>query len=172
MAKSYPHFKTEAIEYILRNNPKDVLDIWPWDWQYSDLILAKKPDTNMYWVEIFEPYIEKYNLNDKYKNIIVEDVCNIVSFADTDFVILWDILEHIQPERAIILVDKLFTEAKDFIIAVPYNYPQGEFEGNIYETHHQPDLTHELFMERYGAWCELLIKNDLVGYYVKKNVQA
>lgn len=169
MAKSYPYFKEEAIDYILRNRPNKVLDIWPGDWQYSDLILAKEPTTEMYWVEIFEPYIEKYNLNNKYNNIIVDDVCNILSFADSDFVILGDVLEHIQPERAIPLVEKLYNEAKDYIIAVPYKYEQGEFEWNIWETHHQPDLTHELFMERYGKWCKLLIKNDLVGYYVKND---
>lgn len=167
MAKSYPYFKSEAIDYILRNNPNIILDVWPGDWQYSDLIREKKPDTKIFGCEIFEPYIEKYDLNSKYNGIYIKDVCDMKSFEKYDFIIMGDILEHIEIKRAIQLVKKLYNEAKDFIIAVPYNYPQGEFEWNIHETHLQPDLTHQTFMDKYGRWCKLLIKNDLVGYYIK-----
>ena len=100
-----------------------------------------------------------------------DDICNVDGFKDykADVFILGDILEHITTDKAIPLVEKLYNEANDYIIAVPYLYEQGEHEGNIYETHHQPDLTHEVFMERYGKRCELLVNNELVGYYVKKS---
>ena len=44
-------------------------------------------------------------------------------------------------------------------------YPQGPYEGNVYETHLQPDITPENFLERYPE-LKCLFKNDYYGYYI------
>jgi len=51
------------------------------------------------------------------------------------------------------------------MIAVPFLYEQGEWEGNVYETHHQPDLTPAIMQERYPE-LNLLIGDNAYGYYV------
>ncbi|BCU97828.1 MAG: hypothetical protein CM15mV19_0650 [uncultured marine virus] len=43
---------------------------------------------------------------------------------------------------------------------------QGEHEGNIYETHHQPDLTPDIFKERF-RYTTSLFENEYYGYYYK-----
>ena len=41
---------------------------------------------------------------------------------------------------------------------------QGEHEGNIYETHHQADLTPDVMKERYPK-LSTVFKNQYYGYY-------
>jgi hypothetical protein len=92
---------------------------------------------------------------------------NILAFdvSPYDYIIMGDILEHIPKYEAMNLVAKINSAGKKLLIAVPYMYEQGEFEGNIHETHHQPDLTHEIFLERYPC-MKLLYKDDGYGYYI------
>ena len=52
------------------------------------------------------------------------------------------------------------------IVAVPYQYEQGEEYGNVYEIHKQDDLTPEIVKKRYPM-LKLLYGNDEYGYYVK-----
>ena len=44
---------------------------------------------------------------------------------------------------------------------------QGEHEGNMHETHLQPDLTPDIMKQRYSD-LELLYGNNFYGYYIKK----
>jgi acetyl-CoA carboxylase biotin carboxylase subunit len=61
--------------------------------------------------------------------------------------------------------DKITAKDKLCLVAVPYMYEQGtEFE-NVYETHHQPDLTKEIFLERYPQ-MKYLCGDDHYGYFV------
>jgi hypothetical protein len=55
------------------------------------------------------------------------------------------------------------------MVAVPY-MEQGEWGGNIHETHYQPDLTPENMLERYPS-LELL-SNEWYGYYISKNIKV
>jgi hypothetical protein len=62
-------------------------------------------------------------------------------------------------------IGKIVYTNKECLVAIPYTMEQGEHEGNIYETHHQPDLTNEIFLERYPC-MKLLYKDDGYGYYI------
>ena len=74
-------------------------------------------------------------------------------------------LEHIKLEDAQDLVKRICAANKKCLIAVPYMYPQGAYEGNVYETHLQPDITPENFLERYPE-LKCLFKNNYYGYYI------
>jgi hypothetical protein len=76
-----------------------------------------------------------------------------------------DVLEHITFVQAKNLLDKITAKDKLCLVAVPYMYEQGESEGNVHEIHHQADLTHEIFLERYPC-MKLLYKDDGYGYYI------
>ena len=115
-------------------------------------------------LEIHEPYIDKFNLRSIYNKVMVG---NILAFdvSPYDYIILGDVLEHIPKYEAINLVAKINSAGKKCLIAVPYLYEQGEYDGNVHEIHHQPDLTNEIFLERYPS-MHLLYKDAGYGYYI------
>ena len=115
-------------------------------------------------LEIFEPYIEQFKLKEIYNNV---HIGNIIDFDIDmyDYIIMGDILEHLSIEDAHNLLTKIHLGGKKCLIAIPYTMEQGEVNGNIYETHLQPDLTHEVFLFRYPMMKELY-RNFEYGYYI------
>ena len=169
MPTSYPLYKDSVRNWFLENVPLDasILDIGAGCGTYSDLLrgYGYKMDA----IEIWEPYIEKYNLKDKYDNVWNWDVLNmpVSAYGDYDFFIMGDILEHLSAEEGQWLLSFLRLKGKKFLVAVPYEMEQGEHEGNKYETHLQPDLTPDLMKQRYPE-LELLYGNNYYGYYINK----
>ena len=163
MPYSFTYFKEEVKEWFLKNVPtsKRILDVGPGIGTYSDLLrsLGYRIDA----VEIYEPYIEKYNLRDKYDNVFIGSIVTF-DINDYDFIILGDVLEHIPANYAKELIRDIVAAKKECLVAIPYEMEQGEHEGNIYETHHQPDLTHEVMIERYPD-LSCIYRNEYYGYY-------
>jgi hypothetical protein len=169
MPTSYPLYKDSVRNWVLQNIPLDakILDIGAGCGTYSDLLrgYGYKIDA----VEIWKPYIDKYELKKKYgvvyhKNILAIDFVILDTY---DFFILGDVLEHLTAEEGQVLMLFLKQNNKKYIVAVPYQMEQGEHEGNAYETHLQPDLTPDIMMQRYPD-MELLYGNNFYGYYIKK----
>lgn len=163
MPYSSEAFKNEVIYHILshvKSNSK-VLDVGAGAGRYGRAL------QNHFYidaVEIYEPYIEEFNLRDVYNHVYNINILAF-DFSPYDYIIMGDILEHIPKYEAINLVARINSAGKKCLIAVPYLYEQGEYAGNIYETHHQPDLTHEIFLERYPSMY-LLYKDEGYGYYI------
>ena len=169
MPTSYPLYKDSVRNWFLQNVPLDttILDIGAGCGTYSDLIrgYGYKMDA----VEIWEPYIDKYKLHKKYGVVYNENILamDFVILDEYDFFILGDILEHLTLEEAQYLLLFLKQNKKQYLVAVPYQMEQGEYEGNVHETHLQPDLTPENMLERYPD-LELLYGNNFYGYYTNK----
>ena len=142
---------------------KRILDVGPSIGTYSKLI--REYGYKIDCVEIYEPYITKYNLKELYDNVFVGDIINF-DISNYDFIILGDVLEHIEEEQGIELIKKLYSKCDELVVAIPFNAPQGEWGGNIYETHLQPNLTHEDFLKKYEGFRPLEYRNDY-GVYVK-----
>jgi hypothetical protein len=161
MPYSYSLFKDEVKTYLLNISTSDkILDVGPGCGTYGIML----NDTHIIdAIEIYEPYIERFNLSNKYNNVYIGDICKF-DFREYDFVILGDVLEHIRLEDSIHLIDKINALGKKCLVAVPYLYEQGEWEGNIHETHHQPDLTPNKMKTRYPS-LKLLIGDNNYGYY-------
>jgi len=162
MPYSFSYYKQELLEWFKMNVPthKRILDVGPGVGTYADLLAGQGYRIDA--VEIFPPYIKKYGLTDKYDNVFVGDICKF-DIKDYDFIILGDVLEHIPKEDAIKLYEKI-VPAKECLVAVPFEMEQGEHEGNIYETHHQVDLTPTVMKERYPQLAVVKEINDY-GYY-------
>ena len=163
MPYSYPFYKEDVRDHIVRelrgiSNP-NILDVGAGAGAYADL-LPYKMDA----VEIYEPYIERFNLRSKYRNIIIDDILNI-DLTPYDYIIMGDVLEHIPTNDAQALITKMEIEGKKCMVAIPYLYEQGEWEGNVYETHHQPDLTPQVMERRYPT-LRHLYGNAEYAYYV------
>jgi hypothetical protein len=169
MPTSYPLYKDSVRNWVLQNIPLDakILDVGAGCGTYSDLLrgYGYKIDA----VEIWKPYIDKYELKKKYgvvyhKNILAIDFVILDTY---DFFILGDVLEHLTTEEAQYVMLFLKQNNKKYIVAVPYQMEQGEHEGNAHETHLQPDLTPDIMKQRYSD-LELLYGNNFYGYYIKK----
>ena len=165
MPHSTPIFKQETIAFIKSSFSSDIsiLDIGSGAGTYSDLLKSSFP--NMDCVEVFEPYIEMFDLKTKYNNVHIENILNF-DFKYYDLILLGDILEHISKADAIHLIEKLYSKCKELIIAVPFHSEQGIHFDNDHEIHLQADLSHEVFMQRFPNMRPLCLRYDY-GVYIK-----
>lgn len=167
MPHSYHFGKQEAIEFILKNTTieSNILDVGPGVGTYADLLnpLGYSIDC----LEIYDGYVNAYDLKSKYKNVYIGDIVDF-DVSIYDFVIIGDVLEHLTIENANIVLEK----CKNVLVAVPYICPQGGVDFyynehhliNPYEEHKQADLTPLIVLTRYPN-LGLVWSNHLYGYY-------
>lgn len=149
-------------------NPKTVLDIGAGVGTYA--IMCWKP--GQYWValEVFEPYIEMFNLQGKYDEVWIDDAREAV-YHDFELIIAADMLEHMKKQEAIDLLNKLFTHCEYLIICFPvvHNDQHAGDEGNAYETHVDHWTADEMsnFLEASNHEYESIIGNVCAYFFVK-----
>lgn len=168
MPTSYPFFKQEVKQFILENIPIScsILDLGAGCGTYSDML--KKYGYFMEGVEIFKPYIDQYDLKNKYHRLHNVNLLDYESYNYHRLVIMGDVLEHLSVEDAKAIIAKYLGKMSNLLVAVPFLMEQGEYEGNTYETHLQADLTPQVMNERYPE-LELLYGNEFYGYYINKD---
>lgn len=154
-------------DYIIKNYSGNytALDIGPYDGRWSDSLRNNFKQIDA--VEAFEPYVERFNLKQKYDNIFISDIREF-EFEYYDLIIMGDVLEHLPVDDAQKLIERLYPKCKQLIIIIPYEYPQDEYDDNEYQIHYQEDLTDEIFMERYPGFT-LLTRDEVRGAYIKKD---
>lgn len=164
MPYSYDYFKIEVGKHIIKTQSQSskILDVGAGSGKYGAML--RMWFNNIDALEIFEPYIEQFQLKEIYNNVYIG---NIIDFNIDmyDYIIMGDILEHLSVEDAHDLLSKIHLDGKKCLVAIPYKMEQGEVNGNIYETHLQPDLTHDVFLFRYPMMKELY-RNHEYGYYI------
>lgn len=171
MPYSTNYFKKETIQYITDNyntNSK-ILDIGAGSGTYSDYL---KPlgYINLDCVEVFQNYIEMFNLTSKYNKVINEDATKLnINFSEYDLIIIGDVLEHISEYDAKILLKKL--SVTNVIVAVPFESPQGESYNNMYEIHLQDDLTLINFFERFEGFNPFCLRFDY-GVFINDKIET
>ena len=138
-----------------------VLDIGPGAGAMRNLLPANYV---MDCVEIFEPYVARFNLRERYRTVHVADARTWNLPQRYDVVIMGDVLEHLSVEDAAMLLTRLSYWCSHIIVSVPWNYPQGPAEGNDAETHLQPDLTPEVMASRYPQLAHLFT-GGILGVY-------
>ena len=160
---SYPFFKSEAVAYLKEQFPSGgtALDVGCGDGAWSDYL---KGHFAIDAIEVYEPYLDRYGVRGKYRSVFVQDARSF-RWKKYDVVIMGDVLEHLAIEDARTLVIRAKKYCNLLLIAVPYLYEQGAYDGNEHEEHKQPDLTPEIFNERYPGFS-LIFGNDKYGYYV------
>lgn len=161
MPYSYSDFKPEIQEHFKTALTvfDKVLDVGPGSGTYAQLISIP-----IDCLEIFPPYIDMFELRQKYSTVFIGDILSFDT-APYTYIIFGDILEHLKVTDAQNLLQTLHDAGKHCLVAVPYLFPQQEEMGNIYETHHQDDLTPEIMLSRYPM-LTLLYGNSRYGYYV------
>lgn len=163
---SYNEGKDFVVDWICDRVPQGgrVLDVGACDGKWADLISAKRPDIFLDACEIFKPNVASIML--KYDNIFVGDIYNYWYRPNYyDIVIFGDVIEHMTVERAQQVLHYARWNATDYVVGVPFEYPQGALYGNKWERHIQYDLTPELFAERYPHHELIIQPRDDYAYY-------
>lgn len=118
-----------------------VLDVGAGAGIWADLLAAKGlRKENIHGVEIFEPYISRFGLRDKYGKIYLGDFMDLaIPHNRYSVLILGDVLEHFEMEDAL----KVWEKARRIVgphgiilLSTPIvDWPQGAEEGNEHEAH-------------------------------------
>jgi len=162
MPYSTASYKEEVYKHITATVTPDakLLDVGPGAGKYGAGLRHLDVDA----VEIYEPYVDRFELKQIYKNVYCDDILSF-NWSSYDYIILGDVLEHIELSKAQKLISDITRLGKKCLVAVPYMFEQGEWEGNTYETHLQPDLTPENMLIRYPE-LKFLIGEAGYGYYI------
>ncbi len=165
MPHSHPYGKSWAADIYAVVQPSRVIDIGPGAGMWSD---ALRPRHRARWtgVEVWEPYVEKYGLREKYDEIVIADVRKYFFQevpGESSLVIMGDVLEHILQEEAERILAYLSSTGCHLLVSVPIiHYEQGALEGNPHETHLWHP-THEWVMDTLRPNAG--VKGDVVGAY-------
>ncbi len=139
-------------------------------WGKYRYLLSNYP--NMDACEVWLPTILDNDLSSKYRSVFNKNICDFISESFYyDVVIMGDVLEHIPRSEAKELVSKLVNKCKQLYVVVPFEYKQGEEEGNPYQVHEQDDLTPDLMKIEYPDICLVDIEfregKPFKGIYIK-----
>ena len=136
-----PYSSQEGKDWIRQRivdlSPQSVLDVGIGAGTYPLLLRDVLPQCRWIGIEVFVPYVIRFDLIDLYDELIVDDVRAISELPSADVVICGDVLEHMTVEEARQVWDRARRCARLAVFAsipiVPY--PQGPEEGNEHERH-------------------------------------
>jgi hypothetical protein len=155
MGYSNPENKPWAQQKIIELKPTTVLDVGAGQGTYLNLIrdgLGAGVIVNA--VEVWQPYIDEFNLLNRYDKLFPIDVRDMDNFG-YDLVILGDVLEHMSESDALILWERISKQAKYAMISIPIiHYHQDAINGNPYEVHVEEDWTVERVLEKFSHIVE------------------
>lgn len=163
MPYSYSLYKKEYKDHLIQKFEPfiHILDVGAGSGNYGHLLREHFP--NIDGIEIHNTYFEMFNLEGKYRHMFLGDILSF-DWMNYDYLILGDIIEHLDVKDAQNLLNELHMNDKYFMVSVPYMMQQGIEYNNLYEVHIQDDLTHEIVLERYPM-LKLLWKDSHYGYY-------
>lgn len=139
-----PYSSTEGKDWmrdqIDRLAPVAVLDVGAGAGTYFDL--AAQPWQFWLAVEIWRPYLERFDLASRYDGVIFGDV-RTIAWPDIDLVIFGDVLEHLSRADALMVWNDACKHSRRILLSIPVGaYEQGPEEGNPFEAHVET-WTHE-----------------------------
>lgn len=167
MPGSFSHFDGLLGDRLAFDFPRDVrvLDVGAGAGKYRELLWDF---AHVDAVEPHEPYVGQFKLRERYEHVLAVDVREVGDQLGLyDLIIFGDVLEHLPVADAQALLERVaaFRETATLVV-VPYRYEQDAVDGVEWERHHQPDLTHDLFMARFPGF-ECLARDEVYGAYVR-----
>lgn len=165
---SYDVGKPEVCAWIRKKFKPcvEILDVGACDGKWRSLLPEYE---NMDAVEAWEPNC--INIAPLYRTVFHKDIAEF-EYGHYDLIIFGDVIEHMDVETAQRVLKYAAERCTDMIVAVPFLYPQGAIYGNPWEIHKQPDLTPEIFAERYPDFEVLHDTGENYCFYHKKKKRA
>lgn len=161
MGKSLSTGKDQILQWFVENeqNISSIVDIGTGQGTYIDLIKGNSICLSSKWigVEAWEPYITKFNLKEKYDEIINQDVrkLNWQNLGKFSVAIAGDVLEHMSKDEAVRLVDTVLEYCDTMIISIPIiHMPQDAVNGNPFEVHVKDDWTHDEVCQTWKSYIK------------------
>ena len=133
MPGSKQHGKKEIKEWVQVQDIHTIVDVGPGKGTYAQLLGNKYEYIG---IEIWEPYVEMWELKKLYKEIIIGSVAK-VEIPKSDLIIFGDVLEHMDKKVASDVLHKGSVASKHVIVSIPIGEnPYGQVHyGNEYEKH-------------------------------------
>ena len=151
---------------------ESILDVGVGEGTYSDILSPYLENTTWSGIEVWKPYITKYNLGNKYQILINQDVRQI-NFAEGpsyDIALFGDILEHMTKEEAQNLIKTVIPKTHLIMISIPIvHFPQDIVGGNPFEQHIKDNWSHEEVLESFPNIISAFIHNFIGVYFLSTN---
>jgi hypothetical protein len=165
MPHSRPNLKPELWAELERNVPwfASIVDIGAGDGSTGEK-LRELGYTETTAIEAHEPYIEEFDLFNKYGTVLCENAWHRQVWL-WDVAIATDVLEHMTVGQAQWLLYNLKAQGVITYVIVPWLTPQGAWRDIEWERHLQPDLTPQIMAQRYSS-LELIADDGQKGLYI------
>jgi hypothetical protein len=108
-------------------------------------------------IEAWQPYIDKFDLTNKYSQVVNQDARKLDwnQLGQFDVAIAGDVLEHMTKDEAVTLVEQVLAHCKTLIISIPIiHMPQDEIEGNPFEVHVKDNWSHDEVMSTWPKYIK------------------
>jgi predicted TPR repeat methyltransferase len=155
--------------FVLMYGVRYALDVGAGKGTYADLL--KPLGVEMVGIEVWQPYIEEFDLHNKYDGLREGDARRELKTIEDkrfDLVIFGDIMEHMTKEQSLDMWAEAERIARWGLISVPViHYPQGAEFGNPYEVHVQEHLHPEDVRADYGPF-DLEAVYNITGTFIKR----
>lgn len=162
--------KDIAKKWIDDLHAKRVLDVGVGQGTYADL--ARTPEQHWYGIEAYYPYVEQFNLEGKYDEVIIGDAryINYTKLGLFDLIICGDMLEHLTKDGSKELIQTFLTSCKHLLLCFPVLHLDQHDDMNPFEEH----IDHWGYREMkdyLGDRVEDSIEGEILAYFkVKGNL--
>ena len=145
MAVGKPLIGAVLAKLSARGQARRVVDIGPGAGTYADLFRDLTPDAAWCAVEVWGPYVAKYDLREKYDEVIVADIryLDFIKLGPSDVTLFGDMLEHMSADEARDVLSRAAIKSRFMALSIPIgHWPQDEVQGNPFEIHVEDNLSH------------------------------
>lgn len=166
MPYSSTYGKEEIKRIVSAVKHEKMLDIGCGAGTYAKLF----PNAEWTGVEVWEPYVEQFRLQDLYQTLIIGDAREWQPFDHYDVAFAGDVLEHMTYDEAKTLIGKLQGCADVVIASIPIgHWPQEEWEGNPYEKHVKDNWTDDEARSLFNAQVRGSVQGGIGVYAWSKD---
>ena len=145
-----------------------VVDVGAGCGTYLDLLGPLSPEAHWTAIEVWEPYLAEYALDERYHEVIVRDARD-TSFPNLrpDLVIFGDVIEHMHQDEAVAMVRKALSASPYVMISIPIiTYPQHEIESNPFQRHIKEDWSHSEICASFPDVVVTCFVHNSIGVYL------